>query len=210
MCDDEVECTVDICNIGGCSNTPENSLCNDDIGCTNDVCHPTTGCEHEPVNALCSDGYDCTAECCNVTTGCIVDFANCPVEDKKLCINCKSAFTRFEYFELTDDTGALKLKSRIQKPINNIVSSSNPDEYITNVELFNGHFTIGDGLSIPSASDTAIINSGEFRIQVQEIDEEQTCNDITRGQIRIEDHASQDNIYLCVRTISGYQWKKIN
>jgi len=57
-CDDGVACTVDACNAGSCSHTPNNALCpSDGLFCNGqEVCHATQGCT--------STGNPCTSGIC--------------------------------------------------------------------------------------------------------------------------------------------------
>jgi hypothetical protein len=44
-CDDGVACTVDICDAGTCSNTPDDPFCDDGLACTGvETCDPVDGC----------------------------------------------------------------------------------------------------------------------------------------------------------------------
>jgi hypothetical protein len=48
-CADTIECTVDSCDaVGGCVNTPDDSLCDDADPCTSDSCDAVAGCAHTP------------------------------------------------------------------------------------------------------------------------------------------------------------------
>jgi len=94
-CDDEVDCTVDACEMGGCVNTPDDDACPGDercsasLGCvpsrcTTDaecddgsVCNGTERCDASapgsgcvPGDALvCDDGASCTADSCSEAAG---------------------------------------------------------------------------------------------------------------------------------------------
>ncbi|MDZ4844980.1 MAG: choice-of-anchor L domain-containing protein, partial [Chitinophagales bacterium] len=59
-CDDNNDCTNDLCNAGVCSHTP--ITCNDGNACTTDGCAPATGCTTTPV--VCNDGNACTTDGC--------------------------------------------------------------------------------------------------------------------------------------------------
>lgn len=50
-CDDEIECTDDICDVesDSCYNIPQDFLCDDNDECTVDSCDETTGCENENI-----------------------------------------------------------------------------------------------------------------------------------------------------------------
>ena len=89
-CDDDDECTTDVCELGECTFTPiecddedpcttdECVLgicvfttvdCDDDDACTEDVCDPETGeCKYTP-NYVCDDGDECTEDTCDPATG---------------------------------------------------------------------------------------------------------------------------------------------
>ena len=74
LCDDDIECTVDVCTESGCMNTPDNDLCYDDNMCTDDICDLQTGCINPPTaqGTPCDDGNACTeADTCSdgVCTG---------------------------------------------------------------------------------------------------------------------------------------------
>jgi hypothetical protein len=99
-CDDEVSCTIDVCDELGdvCQNEPMNSICNDlaycngletcdaildcqdgtapdcadTTDCTTDSCDEATdSCLHAPNHAFCDDGAFCDgSEVCDADTGC--------------------------------------------------------------------------------------------------------------------------------------------
>ena len=58
-CDDTIDCTIDTCNLGVCTNTPDDSACDDSNPLTLDTCNPLTGCEN---TAACSAPSIITAE----------------------------------------------------------------------------------------------------------------------------------------------------
>ena len=107
-CDDGIECTVDQCTGGVCSNTPDDSVC--EIGTT---CDPVSGCPARPCtddaecdDAMscngtetcsgglcargsapdCSDGIDCTADSCDdAMGGCIHVTDDAACDDGLVC-----------------------------------------------------------------------------------------------------------------------------
>ncbi len=71
-CDDGLDCTVDRCQDGACSNEANNELCNYEDLCVVGVCgeHAEAdgrGCR--PVSKTCDDGDGCTLDVCNPDTG---------------------------------------------------------------------------------------------------------------------------------------------
>ena len=70
-CNDNVNCTVDTCNIqtGLCRN--ERRVCNDNNMCTSDTCLEATGlCTFtDNSQTLCDDMNACTSDSCNAQTG---------------------------------------------------------------------------------------------------------------------------------------------
>jgi len=62
VCDDGIECTIDILDSENCTCTFETipDYCNDDNTCTDDSCNPLTGCEYENNSNSCDDGDACT------------------------------------------------------------------------------------------------------------------------------------------------------
>jgi len=63
QCNDLVACTVDTCDMGRCTNRPDNSLC-----MAGDTCNPATGCGGRP----CDDNPDCDdGSFCNGTETCV-------------------------------------------------------------------------------------------------------------------------------------------
>jgi serine protease len=70
-CNDGVACTVDACNGGHCSHTPDDGLCDDGVACTTDTCNAQTGCLSAPNDGLCDDGEFCNGgETCDLFSGC--------------------------------------------------------------------------------------------------------------------------------------------
>jgi hypothetical protein len=61
-CDDNNQCTNDVCNGGTCSHADITSTCNDGNGCTVDSCNPQTGCAHTAADdgTSCDDPFSCT------------------------------------------------------------------------------------------------------------------------------------------------------
>ena len=55
-CDDEIECTVDSCDMvtGQCDHVPEHGACDDANECTDDSCVAGFGCEHVDNSILCA------------------------------------------------------------------------------------------------------------------------------------------------------------
>ena len=72
-CDYGHDCTDDQCNpeTGFCEYTPDNAKCDDEIECTTDVCNAASGCVHSPVHSHCDDGIGCTFDTCDVDSGCV-------------------------------------------------------------------------------------------------------------------------------------------
>jgi alpha-tubulin suppressor-like RCC1 family protein len=66
LCDDNVQCTQDICEGDkGCSHVPQDEGCDDDNPCTVDLCVPGVGCNNEPGNVgMCGDSDICHAGAC--------------------------------------------------------------------------------------------------------------------------------------------------
>ncbi|MFN2427352.1 MAG: hypothetical protein ABR587_13000, partial [Candidatus Binatia bacterium] len=66
-CDDNIPCTVDVCNeaTDSCTRTPNNALCSNGLFCDGvETCSPTQGCRPgTPPN--CNDNIACTADSCN-------------------------------------------------------------------------------------------------------------------------------------------------
>ncbi|KAN0031362.1 hypothetical protein ACTFIV_005226 [Dictyostelium citrinum] len=109
-CDDNNECTSDLCGGGKCSNVA--ITCDDNDPCTIDSCSPTDGCIHTPMvceqTSLCNT-YSCsvgkcvptpvtcplTGMCqdsiCREGVGCVQFNRTCPPED-----DCSSAFCSME------------------------------------------------------------------------------------------------------------------
>ena len=106
QCDDEIDCTHDLCNPAtGCLHIPLNPKCDDGNQCTDDACHPVDGCTHMPqliacddeslctnddkclgafcvgTKVSCDDGSECTKDSCEPTLGCF----NQPLNDGTPC-----------------------------------------------------------------------------------------------------------------------------
>jgi hypothetical protein len=66
QCDDEVECTFDLCDasIGRCRHHPDDTLCDDETYCNgSEVCDPSLGCRAAAA-PNCSDANTCTIDTC--------------------------------------------------------------------------------------------------------------------------------------------------
>lgn len=107
-CEDDVDCTLDLCNAdtGDCEYWPDNDFCNnglfcdgvevcdmvagcqtgtaadcdDRIECTNDFCDEfTRSCSHQPQHRRCDDGIFCNgSEYCHPRAGCRSTAPPCP------------------------------------------------------------------------------------------------------------------------------------
>lgn len=79
-CDDGSACTTgDACLDGRCLGAAV--TCQDDQECTADVCDPSVGCVFEPLPSRCDDEDPCTADVCEPFAGC----SNPPLGDGALC-----------------------------------------------------------------------------------------------------------------------------
>jgi hypothetical protein len=76
-CDDEIECTLDVCTASGCTNTTDDTACDDGESCTVDTCG-ATGCANAPaVDTSCDDGVYCNgADTCGAAGTCAVHVGN--------------------------------------------------------------------------------------------------------------------------------------
>lgn len=66
-CNDDVPCTVDVCNeqTDSCDNTPDSQFCDDGQYCNGvEFCHPMLGCQPGTV-VVCDDGVPCTSDSCD-------------------------------------------------------------------------------------------------------------------------------------------------
>lgn len=71
-CDDEVECTADVCDedARSCAFEPDDTVCADDDMCNGEErCVPYAGCR-PGLRLACSDGDPCTIGSCDPATGC--------------------------------------------------------------------------------------------------------------------------------------------
>lgn len=79
-CDDNNECTVDVCTASGeCAFV--RVLCQDDDACSFDTCDPVLGCVF--LDVVCDDEDSCTFDTCDPLTGCLFVEEDC--EDGNLC-----------------------------------------------------------------------------------------------------------------------------
>ncbi len=67
-CNDDVGCTVDTCEPGGCTNVPQATLCDDGLICTVDLCDTSLDCQHGHTDSACNDGLGCTIDTCDEAT----------------------------------------------------------------------------------------------------------------------------------------------
>ncbi|MFT7580067.1 MAG: hypothetical protein ACI9MR_001734 [Myxococcota bacterium] len=86
-CDDDVPCTVDVCDETGdsCTNTPDHTTCDDGVFCTGvERCDPVFNCVTEPVNCL--DDVACTRSGCDpVSDSCVVIADDAECDDGRFC-----------------------------------------------------------------------------------------------------------------------------
>ena len=81
VCDDNVACTVDVCDAGECQHQPDDTPCEDGNVCTADTCGVVGGCDHAPDKTLgeacceedsdCDDGNVCTEDVCGNDFHCL-------------------------------------------------------------------------------------------------------------------------------------------
>jgi hypothetical protein len=67
-CDDDVNCTADVCNeaTDSCDNTPDDGECTDGLFCNGaEVCHATLGCQPPTNPTPCNDANVCTTDSCD-------------------------------------------------------------------------------------------------------------------------------------------------
>jgi hypothetical protein len=51
LCDDGIDCTIDVCSVGaGCNHTINTAACHYGNTCTADICDPSSGCVHRVAN----------------------------------------------------------------------------------------------------------------------------------------------------------------
>jgi hypothetical protein len=87
MCDDTVDCTVDVCVRGVCTHTPRDTFCTSD-GCVVGVCNATTGCTPIIHDELCP-----LIEC--MMAHCQVEDGECNYTPDPICgsdVGCDTAF----------------------------------------------------------------------------------------------------------------------
>lgn len=61
LCDDGIECTLDLCKLSGCDHLALDSYCDDDNACTAGSCNPETDCQYDNVDGPCDDDAPCTS-----------------------------------------------------------------------------------------------------------------------------------------------------
>lgn len=82
-CDDGNSCTLDDrCVSGKCVGGPMRA-CDDQDDCTEDLCKPGVGCVF--VETPCDDGNPCTEDACSPSVGCVHQPVNNPCDDGDLC-----------------------------------------------------------------------------------------------------------------------------
>jgi hypothetical protein len=65
-CADNISCTFDTCQPGGCDHQPIDTDCNDGLFCTFDTCDTFRGCINEHSDGMCNDGIACTIDSCSL------------------------------------------------------------------------------------------------------------------------------------------------
>ena len=85
VCNDNNECTDDLCNTAaGCEYTPNYALCNDNNACsTEDRCNGGGFCNGIAIS--CDDGNPCTADFCSASIGCHYEYAFIACNDGNPC-----------------------------------------------------------------------------------------------------------------------------
>lgn len=67
VCNDNLDCTIDSCENGGCLHEPDDSKCDDGLFCNGtETCSSVDGCENGAPPLL-DDGVDCTVDSCDET-----------------------------------------------------------------------------------------------------------------------------------------------
>ena len=83
-CDDRNECTTDSCDpVGGCTNTP--TTCDDSNACTTDTCDKDLGCQYAPMDMACDDSVECTTDTCDPEAGCQHTPVDSACDDSNAC-----------------------------------------------------------------------------------------------------------------------------
>ncbi len=80
VCDDEIDCTDDLCDpsSGDCIAVPQDFLCDDGVVCTENTCDEETGCQLILRHDRCDDDDVCTDDACDAVSGCTnVDNGTC-------------------------------------------------------------------------------------------------------------------------------------
>jgi parallel beta-helix repeat protein len=107
-CNDDVGCTLDVCDdvINSCVYTSNDSSCDDGIGCTTDSCDAILDCQKTAVNSRCNDPIFCDGEeICDLESGCIPGTPiSCSGDDGVACTQniCVEENARCE--EVANDT----------------------------------------------------------------------------------------------------------
>ena len=80
-CNDAIACTLDICDMGICTNVPNHALCSDGVFCNGaEVCDASVGCIFQPLQI--DDGNLCTTDSCDESFDIVV---HDPVTDGTSC-----------------------------------------------------------------------------------------------------------------------------
>ena len=82
-CDDNIECTDDICDSGECLHIKNNNKCEDNIQCTTNSCQQD-GCHTTFNNEMCNDNVKCTLDICTVM-GCTHILQQETCDDNSVC-----------------------------------------------------------------------------------------------------------------------------
>lgn len=89
-CNDNLDCTEDVCSAGECSHTLVDDCCeigdscDDGDGCTNDLCLPDNTCSNAAIARCCTSVEDCNEDVDTCQTQSCVDLV-CVIEDEPNC-----------------------------------------------------------------------------------------------------------------------------
>lgn len=166
VCDDQVPCTLDVCDLalGVCTHTPQDSLCDDGLFCTGkETCNPTKGCVVTPVN--CNDGVGCTVDACDEAgQGCThtPDDALCPLShkcgEKEGCYALAYAHSPEALYEIRLPSGKVTQIGTTGTQLTDIALVSNTQLLgLSYTSLFDVSTTTGDATFIASTNTSGMV-----------------------------------------------------
>jgi hypothetical protein len=165
-CDDQIACTLDVCDLekGVCTHAPRDVLCDDGVFCTGaERCDAALGCVVTPVG--CNDGVACTVDACDEgKQGCThtPDDGLCPLSHKcgefEGCYALAYAHSPGDLYEVRLPSGQVTLLGSTGVQLTDLALVSNTKLYgLSSTSLFDMDTTTGEATFLSSTDTSGMV-----------------------------------------------------